>query len=340
MNAAQLSTTLKKAFQLGHQILVVGKPGVGKSEVISTTTSESGLDYVVMHPSVGEPTDVKGFPWCSQTADGVKAEFVTYGEMERLLHPKRRTVCCFDDVGQASEQMQAALMQVLWARELNGKKISDNIVFCGATNDITDKAAVSGFIEPFKSRWHSIIRFTPDHEDWIKWAYNHSMPDDLIAYTRYRPGSLNAHKATKTLESSPCPRTVAMLGNMILAKYDKSVMYELGAGSVGEAYITDFLAYQKMRSQLFDLKLCLSEPDTAPIPDEPSVLFSVTTGLARMTNPSNFKKCLQYAERLPKEFCVMLMKDINLANGTSMMKVKDYTTWLIDNQVYIMGERE
>jgi DNA polymerase III delta prime subunit len=337
MNATHLKSTLKKAFQMNHQLLIVGEPGVGKSDIIHQATEEAGMDLILMHPSVGEPTDVKGFPWCitNPITGQPEARFVTYGEMAQLLNPTKRTVCCFDDVGQSSEQMQAALMQVLLARRINEHRISDNVVFVGATNDLSHKSAVSGFIEPFKSRWYSKIWFTPTIEDWVNWAYVHNQPNEVISFIRFKPSLLNAFVPSKDLKSSPCPRTVAMVGRMLLAKYPQEVMFELGSGAVGEGWMTEYSAFMKQQKDLFDLKLALTDPKNAPVPKESSVLYSVVTGLARMIDTKNYNQASVYIERLPKEFGVLLMRDLSQTNPKEMLKLKTYQQWLLDNKVYI-----
>lgn len=336
MNAETLKKVLRIAFQTGDQLLIVGPPGCGKSEIVTEVANELNYQLAVFHPAVEEPTDVKGFPWCYEVEGKPKAEFITYGEMARLLQPKTRMVAFIDDLGHAHEDMQAAWMQPLWARSLNGHPISPNVVFVAATNDIKDKAGVHGLIEPLKSRFSSIIRYMPTVEDWTAWAYKHNMPNELIAFVRFRPELLFKFDPTKEIKNSPCPRTIAALGRLMQSQYPEEAFFELAEGAVGSGFATEFIAYRKIYREMPDLQQILEKPDEAPIPTEPGVLYAVCTGLAKYG--ADLKKApniVRYATRLGKagksEFEFMLMKDLRTVQP-KMMTVKEYTKWLVEKE--------
>ena len=66
-----------------------------------------------------------------------------------------------DDLGQAPMSVQAAAMQLILARRINGFKISDKVIFMAATNRREDKAGVTGILEPVKSRFAWIVELVP-----------------------------------------------------------------------------------------------------------------------------------------------------------------------------------
>ncbi len=70
------------------------------------------------------------------------------------------TACFIDDLGQATPAVQAAAMQLILARTLNGHRVSDHVVFIAATNRRTDRAGVSGILEPVKSRFATLVELT------------------------------------------------------------------------------------------------------------------------------------------------------------------------------------
>src|SRR5438045_1091601 len=166
MKPSTLKGFLGKAIQQGIRVLIKSAPGAGKSEIVAQVATEENCDLIISHPAISDPTDYKGLP---ANVNG-KAEFLPYGQLRRLIEAKRKTVCLFDDIGQAPNAVQASLMQVVQAREIDGQKISDFVTFIGATNDTTHQAGVSGMIEPLKSRWDSIVKLDFDLDDWCEWA--------------------------------------------------------------------------------------------------------------------------------------------------------------------------
>jgi hypothetical protein len=189
---------LVTAFKHRRQVLVKGPPGGGKSDIVSQAVQEVQADFLIEHPAVADPTDYKGMP--AVLANGT-AEFLPFGDLNRLIQAQRPLVCFLDDIGQAAPAVQAALMQLLLARRVNGHKISDHIVFCGATNDTKHTAGVAGMLEPVKSRWHSIVELEVSVDDWCAWALANNMPPELIAFILNVPSDENRADSPFVLRS-------------------------------------------------------------------------------------------------------------------------------------------
>ena len=82
-----------------------------------------------------------------------QAEFLPFGDLRALIQADKDTVFFLDDLGQAPPTVQAAAMQLILARRINGHHVSDSVTFIAATNRKQDKAGVSGILEPVKSRF-------------------------------------------------------------------------------------------------------------------------------------------------------------------------------------------
>jgi MoxR-like ATPase len=104
------------------KVLLKGKPGVGKTDLIRAVASACNMDLIMSHPSVSDPTDYKGLPvaLAGKKGEPPTADFVPFGEMWRLIHAERPTIHFADDLGQAPHAVQAAYMQSLQTREVAG----------------------------------------------------------------------------------------------------------------------------------------------------------------------------------------------------------------------------
>ena len=99
-------------------------------------------DLIITHPVVEDPTDYKGMPAVVQGDGGPTASFLPFGELNRMLSATVPTVVMMDDLGQAPPAVQAAVMQLILARQINGRRISDHVSFIAATNRREDRAEV------------------------------------------------------------------------------------------------------------------------------------------------------------------------------------------------------
>lgn len=211
MRAKNLSEFLEFSIQNHFPVLIKGKPGIGKSDIVAQACNKLDVDLIISHPVVSDPTDFKGLPFPGE--DGI-AHFLPFGDLHSLVTATKETVFFLDDLGQAPASVQAACMQLLLARRINGHKVSDNVTFIAATNRREDRAAVNGLLEPVKSRFASIVELEVNTDDWIQWALNNNMPTELISFIQFRPELLDNFEPSKDIINSPMPRTVAYVGKM------------------------------------------------------------------------------------------------------------------------------
>lgn len=322
MTPSKLQALLVTTIKHKRRLLIKGKPGIGKSDIVSKACADLSAELVIMHPAVSDPTDFKGMP---ALVNG-SAMFLPFGDLQSLVLASKPTVCFLDDIGQASASVQAALMQLVLARRVNGTRISDHVCFIGATNDTTHMSGVSGMIEPLKSRW-TIVELEPSGDDWSNWALDNGMPTWEIAFLRFRPGLLSDFKPTKELRNSPSPRGWASVGTW----YNLGVQdLEVYSGEVGEGAAVEALSFLDMHASLPSLDTIILDPEGSPVPDKPAARFAVASGLARKASALNFGCVMQYADRLPIEFSVMLVKDAIRMNK-ALTATPAFVTWATKN---------
>ena len=332
MRATKLIEVLRHCIKNRRSLLIVGQPGVGKTDCASQAADLEESDFLLMHPAVSDPTDFKGMPALVVNGAGkngnTKAEFLPFGDLRRLIEATKRTLVLVDDLIQAPTAVQAALMQLVLARQVNGKRISDEVVFVGATNDVSDRAGGTGLIEPLKSRWDSVIRFEVSVDDWTRWAMDHNQPTELIAFIRCRPELLCQFVPSREIKSYPCPRTWASVGRWF---NEGLVDHEIFSGVVGNGAATEFVSFLQLMKEAPNLDAIIMDPDCSPIPSKPGILYMVVSGLARKATKGNFEKILRYASRLPKEFEVCLVRD-GVRTNVALTQCSAYIEWGIRNQ--------
>jgi len=333
MRPKQLNQAIKFAIKNKFPLLIKGPPGTGKTSLVQQACMETGTEIIVSHPVVSDPTDYKGLPFPNK--EGTAAKFLPFGDLLRLIAADKPTVYFLDDLGQASFSVQAACMNLLLARRINGHMVSDKVIFMAATNRRQDRAAVQGILEPVKSRFASILELEVNVDDWVDWAIEHNMPVELIAFVRFRPNLLHDFKPTADIINTPNPRTVAAVGMIMNAGLPKDTEYEMISGAAGEGFAAEYLGFLKVYRDLPDIEKLIADPENAIVSDEPSALFAVCSALSAAAKKLNFGNIIKYTDRLPGEFQVLLIKEA-IKRNKGLANTKEFSQWAIDHSDVIL----
>ena len=343
MKPSQLLDVLKTGIPKQRAFLLTGGPGVGKTDISKQAAKLANYECQIFHPVWSDPTDPKGMPWVyvPKESDTPKAEFIPFGDLRRLLEATVPTLAVLDDLGQAAPLVQASYMPWLLERRINGRKFPDYITFLACTNRRQDKAAVSGILEPVKSRFASILNFDVDTEDWVQWAIENNIHPIMRAFIRSRPALLFDFKPTGDMTNSPTPRTVAHVAELYADKYPAETEYELYSGAAGEGFTVEFLAFAKIFRKLVNPKKVIQDPHGFKIPPEPDVLYALCGAVANLSNEDSMKSIVQFAERLGNrdnfndtmarsEFAVLLIRD-SCNHDKECRNTREYIEWQTKN---------
>lgn len=328
MKVSQMKTFLMHALPAGLPVLIKGAPGIGKSDVVQQVAEETSADMILSHPAVADPTDAKGLPWVAEGGD--EATFLPFGELAKACKATKRTYWFLDDLGQAPAAVQASFMQLMLARRVNGHVLPDCVTFVAATNRRTDRAGVTGILEPVKSRFASIVELEPDLDEWCVWAFEpkRNIPPELIAFLRFRPEFFCKFEPSADLTNSPMPRTWAHAAKLLNLGLPADVITEVLGGAVGQGAAVELLAFIRLFREMPSIDAILIDPDSVRIPKEPSVLYAVTTALAMKANAKNFGRVARYAERLLSdskgEFATLLIRDCVRRNQDAVTSTNEF----------------
>lgn len=334
MRPKHLEEFLKVAIPNKWPVLIVGSPGLGKTDIVLKSCQDIGADVIISHPVVSDPTDYKGLPFVYNTDGGEKeAKFLPFSDLKRLIEATKLTVFFLDDLGQAPASVQAAAMQLLLGRRINDHKISDFVTFVAASNRREDKAGVQGILEPVKSRFMTIVDLSPDEEDWYDWALKNNMPTELVAFIRWKRSTnesmLYDFKPSMEMKNSPCPRTVAHAGRLINGKLPDAVEFEAIKGAAGEVFATNLIGFLKVYRNLPDPDKIIADPENSKLPDSskrPEVMFALLASIAARATGKNFGNIVKLSYRLPDEFSVMLIKDC-VMKDLELAEISAFREW-------------
>lgn len=164
--------------------IVAGPPGIGKTDAAQQVAEATGRKFVATHPITSEPTDYRGMPH----VNGNGAEWLPIGMMRALTDPAcPPTVCLVDDIGQCQDDVQAAVMHVMLARQIGDYPIADTVSFVACTNGTEHGAGARSLLSPLVTRG-VLLHTKPDNLAFARHAIHAGDCHPLIAaYAISRP---------------------------------------------------------------------------------------------------------------------------------------------------------
>jgi hypothetical protein len=153
------------------------------------------------------------------------------------------------------------------------------------------------------------LQFEADIDDWTSWAIDNKIRTEVVAFLRFRPALLHAFVAGSDEKAFPSPRAWAFVSRILENDPDEAVEYELLAGTVGEGAATELLGFLRIMRSLPNPDLILMNPAEAMVPEDPAALYAICGALSRKALATTFDQVVAYADRLPAEFSILLIRD-------------------------------
>ena len=167
------------AYRAGLAVLLVGRHGVGKSELIKQAALELGISYLVLDLSLMEPPDLTGLPFLREgrTFYAPPASFPTEGA----------GLLAFEELNRCQHYMMAPCLQLLTDRRLNAYELPSGWQTLGSVNPEEAEYVVNRMDDALRSRFVQ-IEVVPDPIQWTGWAETVGMiAPQIINFVRLTP---------------------------------------------------------------------------------------------------------------------------------------------------------
>lgn len=338
MRISEYAALLERALPKRRRVLAVGKPGVGKSFTHRQVCSRLGWDYIPLCSPLQSPVKIGGYPQPPKDIGG-DATHCLFDGIAAAFRATRPTYLVFDDLGMAGGETLKAIVDLVQFGRVDGRVLPDCVTIGGATNDVGHGADVQGLIEPLKTRWHTIVNIETHVDDVVGYGLALGWPSDLLAFLRNTPDALHDWKPSKSMSvDGATPRGWEYIAQWINDGMDDA---EVLAGCVGKGRAAQYCAFRGLIGELPDIDAVLINPDSAPVPENPSARYLVAMALASRMTAANFGRCVQYLHRLPAMFEAFTVRDAMLAESNrkrdnslpkdwkAISGSRDFTAWAV-----------
>ncbi len=318
MKPSHISHALNTLIHIRQPVFVWGPPGIGKSQVVAQVAAREGLPITDIRAVLLDPVDLRGLPRIDEEnrASWCPPDF---------LPREGRGILFLDELNAAQPLVQAACYQLVLDRRIGEYRLPDGWGIVAAGNRETDRAVTHRMPSALANRFVH-LNFDVDIADWLAWAQANAIAPEVIAFLRFRPGLLHAFDPQKDDKSFPTPRSWAFVSHIVRSVPRQAVDLELVAGAVGEGAAAEFCGFLRIYRGLPDPHRLLAEPETAAVPEDPATLYAVCELLASKTDMENLPQVMTYANRLPPEFSVLLIRDAVRTNG-AIAATSSFSQW-------------
>ena len=289
---SSLTTIIANGVKLS--LMIWGPPGVGKSSIVGQCAARNGLDLIDLRLSQLAPTDLRGLP--------VPVDNVSKWYPPEFLPQDGHGILFLDEINMAPPAMQGIAQQLVLDRKVGSYVVPDGWFVWAAGNRKEDKASVFDMPAPLANRFVH-LEVQPDFDSFKSHALRVGLDERILAFLAYRTNLL--HQIDTRQPAWPSPRTWFMASEL------RSIGLPIAA-AVGSAAALEFEAFEAVYRKLPDLDTIAAGRKGAAFPEEPSVRYAVTIGLAiRATNPERAQNVIEWSsENAPSEWFQVLTTDI------------------------------
>ena len=309
-----------------HSVMLWGDIGIGKTSVINQLAKRKGRKLILFMTNIREPVDLRGIPQC----DEATRTTVWYppSELPQVERDGAEGYLYIDEINTGSQQMMAVCMQLVLEGRVGDYVLPPGWRVIASGNRVKDKAAAIRMPTALRGRFAHVY-CKHDMQSWVSWATTAGVAPELIAFLRFRPEFLHV-KMVGDQNASPSPRTWVAASTHVNAP--KKHRLRLMAGHVGDAHAAEFDGFIDLYRSIGTLENIAKDPDSAPLPSDPSVRYATMTGLARITDRKNFANVIKYAKRLNhRESEILVVHDATLLQP-KLKETSAYGDWAVNNQ--------
>ena len=325
MKAKDITKSLDKLIESQIPVFVWGSPGIGKSSIIKQIAQDKGLEFVDLRLSLLDPTDLKGIPFFDQ--ENNQAVWASPNFLPN--NPESKGILFLDEINTAPPSVQASAYQLVLDRKVGDYELPKGWSIVAAGNHESDRGVVYRMPPPLANRFVH-LSMEVSFEDWKGWAYSSGIDASIIAFLHYDSSKLFDFDPSKNQKSFPTPRSWEYVDKILKSGVELILLMDIVSGAVGNESATAFMSFRKVMNRLPDIDKLLNNEDVE-VEHDSQVLFALIAGIISNIKANSTKdkidNALKFSLSLPKEFSVMLVKDMQ-QNKINIEGSKVWEDWV------------
>lgn len=312
-------------------MMILGEPGTAKTAMCFEIAKHFGLPperVLLFRPSLRESVDLMGIP---TTSSGV-TEWCPPAEFHNFRKGTGPGLIIWDELPQGVVSMQNAIAGAMLDKVLGPLELDPEVIQIATGNRTQDRAGANRVVTQLGNRC-LILDMEVHLDDWCKWAIAHDIDPLLVAFIRNSPDALQDFRADSI--TNPTCRSWEMVSRSGDPSLPRDVFLQQVTGLVGESRAVEYVGFRDLAAKVVSVDAVLLNPKGEAVPTDPALLFIIAASMAHRATKGNFEGLMQYADRMPREFCVAFVRDA-ISRHEELKSTNVFTQWAINNsEVFI-----
>ncbi|MEM7632876.1 MAG: MoxR family ATPase [Pseudomonadota bacterium] len=250
--------TAQSAGHLTASWMLHGRPGVGKTQLVTELGQRIGARLFDIRLTTIEPQDLRGLPYYDHAAQ----KTVWYRPEDLPDDPTRPSILFLDELTAASPNLQPTVYGLLQERRV-GRHLLPASVFIVAAGNTVDDGAIAYEMGTALSDRLIHLQVSADAKDWLeRYAVDRGLSPMVTAFLRARPDLLDTtEQALRRGEMIACtPRAWERVSDITDAVTDKRLRHSMIAGTIGTAAAAEFAQVAAEIEALVSLQEIIDAP--------------------------------------------------------------------------------
>lgn len=308
----QLHNALTACFDAGINVVVLGPPGCGKTQIAQQAAAASDRIYTEMLVAGRDVGDVF-IPFVADSK--LNFSYSSNLPIRGSAFDGKPCLLNVDEFSGAKPIMQNLMLKVFDERKIGEATLADDVALMATGNRSWDLAHVEQISAALANR-ASIITVEPELDPWINWAISNNLNPKTIAWVKFDPTYLFTFDPEQFLAGDHAfcsPRANERLSRIQFlyddGKLTDSAFRSLVCGTIGTKIGIKYTGFVRFHSEMPDMEALLNGQPTK-VPKQPEILYAVIFSIIQRVQRSNIGHALTFIKSLSPEWHQMFLSSL------------------------------
>jgi hypothetical protein len=308
-----LAETIRHAMAAGINLVILGPPGCGKTQIALQVAQEDGIQYSELLLAGRDIGDVF-MPYVD------KEEGLTFHynpslpiEGNKAFDENKPTLLNIDEVTGANRLMQNVLLKALDEHRIGEAKLQPRVSIIATGNRAWDLANVEQLSAALGNR-ATFVTVEPDLEAFLAYGTRENFHPLVLSWVKFDPQYLYRFDSDQYLAGDHAfcsPRSNERLSQICwdreLNGMKDNIFRALSCGTIGAAIGVKFVAFCEMEKDLPDIPAILAGDTSQQHPSSPAVIYATIFSLVQRVQEASLKSALTYVSGFKREWGQMFV---------------------------------